>query len=294
MLRFFILVVMFTIVIVGVPQIPAAQSILSQTNQITSQTAFYINLAALCLAAPLAWFTVRRPNGWIYTAPGVGTLLLQRTVTGVLIAALFTLFEALSGYAATLGYLLLVPLAFFVAELTYQALLLIVARLRKQPDLQTSDAIAHQAAERASEGKVPRFLVTLPIYVFVVVYLPQQDDFRQFEASLTGVDTVVAIAICLVALILSLLIPFVYFRYLRTPPDMAAPNAQKEAYKARIKDTCLTSIAVGLGFAALINLVSYVLGAPPILSMLVLMPVGFLIAEIVYAGLEWRLRFPPI
>lgn len=300
MIRLLVFVVTFAIVVIGLPQWAPAGEFFQNVSRLPSQTAFLINAAALLLSAPVLFLITRQPGGWLYTRPGALTRLVYSGLLGLAIAALFELFEGLSGRATTIVNLILITVAFFAGEAVYQLGLTVWNRLKgktAQKEAPTEETIAITTADlHHDQGgtRIPRLAITLPIYAFVLVFLPQNEDFRRLEGSLIQVPPLTSFGISIGALLICACIPWIYNRFNRPRPMTHGDNPYKIARKAHINHVLMMTGVIGLGFAALINIVSYFLNSLPSLSLLILIPLGFLIAEAVYNMIDWRARFPPI
>ena len=143
---------------------------------------------------------------------------------------------------------------------------------------------------------MPRLLITAPAYLFVLVYLPQQQDFRNFEAQLVNVSPSITLAISVFALVMAAGIGLKATRQ-STALEQGGPDTSaaelKAAHMREVKASLILSICVGLGFAALLNLIGYFLSYGLSLSMLVLIPLGFVFAEALYQGINWRVKYGP-
>lgn len=290
MLRLFVLIITFTLVVIGAPQLEALAALFDVLRQVPSRTVFVADIAAMAVGLPLAYLVARQPDGWLYTRPSVQTRVLYSAALGLIISALFDLFEVASGYAVTLDTLILVPLAFVLGELVFQALQAMLTRLKRTP---ASDAPmpSHKPSKTNTEGGVPRLFITLPIYAFILVFLPQQEDFRRLERSLLNVSPNTALVISLAALLLCLIIPRFYRAHLKKLAATTPADDAKAVNMIAIKHAVMMTFLIGLGMAALINTVGHFIGYPPTLGLLILMPIGFVVAEIIYETLNWRMRY---
>lgn len=290
MLRLFVLIVTFTLVVIGAPQLEVLGPVFDALRQVPSQSVVIADIAALIVSVPMAFLLVRQPDGWLYTRPSLLMRVLYSAALGFIISALFDLFEVASGYAVTLDGLVIIPLAFVLGELAFQALEALLKRLQREP---AGDASLPpgRASQTGTEAGVPRLFVTLPIYAFILVFLPQQEDFRRLERSLLNVSPDIAFTISVAALFVCLILPKLYGAHLKKQAAQTSQDDKKAINMIAIKHAVMMTFVIGLGMAALINTVGHFIGYPPTLGLLILIPVGFVIAEIIYETLNWRLRY---
>lgn len=292
MLRFIILIVAFTLVVLGLPQFGPAVPYIDMLRRVPSSTVMMIDIAALAVAFPILHFMTRQPAGWLYTRDTLALRLGYNAALGVVVAGLFDLFEVFSGYAITLDGLVLLPLAFVTGELAYQIVIRFVSRQQSERiaprDAPTDDT--HDTPS-GSRKDLPRLFITLPIYAFVVVFLPQQDEFRQFERTLLQVSPLIALGLSIGAILLGVAIFTLYGAQLKRDAAQIASNDTLAREKLNIRYAIMMTLIIGLAMAALINIVGYGVGYPPSLSLLILMPLGFVVAEIIYALLNWRIKY---
>lgn len=301
MLRLFVLVIVFALIVFALPGWPPAANVLGTLRQLPSQTALIANIAALIIGLPLLVLQTRQPHGWLYTRPGLVTRTTHAGALGLVIASLFSIFDALSGYAITLDSLVLITVAFVMGELVYQFLHWIwtratgaAANTEAADRVATfEDAPAEQQRTSSARPGIPRLLVTLPIYAFLLVFIPQREEFRQLEASLITIAPLIAFGLSVAALVAA--IGLAIWASGQQNAEQAGESLPAQArYKAMAKRQLAMTGAIGLGIAGLINAVGFLLSVPPSLSLLMLMPLGFVIAEAVYFLIDWRMRFPPI
>lgn len=299
MLRLFILITVFTLVVVGLPQYTAFDALFDEVRKVPSRAVLLADITALCVSLPLLHRMTRQPTGWLHTRPGMTTRLAYNGLIGLVIAGLFDIFEALSGYAVNLVSLVLLPLAFVAGELVYQGVIAIWARARPKPDVLSETDIAETFSDASTEDSktkpagLPRLLVTLPIYAFVLVFLPQREELRRLEASLINIDPDIGLAVSALALLVGLAAPRLYKAYLQKQATRNPPADLRAIERLNLKYSIMMSFAIGLGMAALINIVAHFIGYPASLGLLILMPLGFGIAELVYVVLNWRLVHGP-
>ena len=293
MLRFVILIVAFTLVVLGLPQFGPAVPYIDMLRRVPSSTVLMIDIAALAVAFPVLHLMTRQPTGWLYTRDSLGLRLGYNAALGIVIAGLFDLFEVFSGYAITLDSLVLVPLAFVIGELTYQIVIRLGNRPHSEPEMlpasQTDDAGNELASGTPKD--LPRLFITLPIYAFVVIFLPQQDEFRQFERTLLQVSPMIALGFSIGAILLGLVIFKLYSTQLKKEAQQIAGDDERAREKLNIRYAIMMTLVIGLAMAALINIVGSGVGYPPSVGLLILMPLGFVVAEIVYALLNWRVKY---
>jgi len=314
MARLLIVIIFYALAAFTLPSWPPFAQLLGTLARLPAQTAYLINIGALVGASGLLYLLMRTPGGLFHRyAPGglaSGGLTIVRTgLIGVIFAALYGLFEAMSGYAITVINLAILPPAFMAGEAAFVALQWAWSTLtphgRRQKAARKTVQQARQAAavfdaadsnEAQEKAGVPRLLITIPVYVFVLVYLPRQEDFRSLEAKLINVSPAIALSISVAALVCAAVFGLLYLKRLEKHelPLTGDPYADtKTMHFQQIKQMLVLTVAIGLAIAALLNIVGYFANYPPSLSTLILMPVGFTLAEALYEGLNWRLKYGP-
>lgn len=308
MIRLLIIVVAYSLTVFVLPRWSRFSDLSQSLAQLTSQTAFIINISAL-IAASGCLYVMTRPQkhrGFNHVPEIWG--ILQTGLVGVIFATLYALAEAMSGYAITITNLLIIPLAFLVGETTYTIARKLWMQLPQNRHLQkttspekttlheTDRMPAGSEDEEQTPKGPPRLLITLPVYVLILVYLPQQQDFRNLEAKLVNIDPALSFALSIAALILAAMIAGISIRQARSAlvqPDQTPVMTQKSIHFNRIKLSICLTFCLGLAIAALINATGYLVGYAPSLSMLIIMPLGFTVAEVLYSMISWRVIYGP-
>lgn len=294
MLRLLVLIIFYTLTVVSLPRFAPFAALLNAVAKLPGRTALVIVIGAFITSSFLLYIFMKRPNGLIYRHHSPLLLIIRTGLLGVILAALFDFFEATSGYAVTLSNIILIPLAFIAGETAYLAGLWLWHKIRRTP--QPIKAPVDDIADTENTGGMPRLVITLPIYAFILVYLPQQQDFRNLEAKLVNVAPSAAFAISIAALIGAAMIGMYALNRAETKPlpytGDPVTDAKTEHF-AKIKLSLVLSLVIGLGIAALVNIVGYFISYAPSLMLLIIMPLGFTVAEAVYEALNWRLKHGP-
>lgn len=295
MLRLFIVIVVYTLAIVALPRFGPFIELSEMLARLPTRTAFIINISALISASALLYGLMAKPRGLLYRRPSALLYIARIGLIGAAFASLYDLFQAMSGYAISVQSLLLIPPAFMVGETVYFGVIWGWRRLKRVPGDMFVPQIA-QDPQTNHEGGVPRLLITIPVYVFVLVYLPQQQGFRDLEASLVNVGPGLAMIISVLALIAA---SGFGLWVTKRAPALAPPltgdafRDAKAAHFGEVKTNIVVTVCVGLGVAALINIVGYFISYRPSIVLLVIMPLGFSVAEALYQGINWRVKYGP-
>ena len=296
MLRLFVVIVCYALAVMSLPRFAPFAELMETLARLPAKTALIINISALLSASALLYALAKQPGGLLYRRPSALLFILRMGLIGVVFATLYELFEALSNYAISVQSLLLIPPAFMIAEAVYFLGIWMWRRIKKIPGPMFAPAQGNPDHTNASKSAVPRLLITAPAYLFVLVYLPQQQDFRDFEAQLVNVSPSITLAISVFALVMAAGIGLKISRQsaaFEPPGPNTSAGEQKATHMREVKDSLILSVCVGLGFAALLNVVSYFLSYGLSLSMLVLIPLGFVFAEALYQGINWRVKYGP-
>jgi len=296
MIRILIVIVFYSLVAFRLPSWPPFGELLLNLARLPSHTAFAINIGALIGSAGLLYILMRKPNGLIYRHPS-GLLEICRTgLIGIIFATLYALFEAMSGFAITVTNLALIPLAFVAGETAFVMSRWMWLKLTGRQKPAPHAAPLQDETLDHSRKSIPRLLVTMPVYVLVLVYLPQQQDFRNLEAKLVNISPSIAFGVSIAAIIIAAIVSLLYLnRTKKQKPILTGDNDMdaKTIHIAQIKLSLVLSFAIGLGIAALMNIVGYFASYAPSMVFLIIMPVGFTVAEAVYEGLNWRVKYGP-
>ena len=296
MLRLFVVIICYALAVMSLPRVAPFAALLETLARLPAKTALIINISALLSASALLYALAKQPGSLLYRRPSAVLFILRMGLIGVVFATLYELFEALSNYATSVQGLILIPLAFMIAEAVYFLGIWVWRRIKKTPGPMFAPTQGSPDQTDASNSAVPRLLITAPAYLFVLVYLPQQQDFRNFEATLVNVSPSITLAISVFALAIAAGIGLKATRqstaFEKVRPD-ASLAEQKALHMRELKTSLILSVCAGLGFAALLNLISYFLSYGLSLSILVLIPLGFVFAEALYQGINWRVKYGP-
>lgn len=121
MLRLAIVIPVYASVAIFLPRHPDIARLLEPLFRLDPDIAIAISGAALAIAAPLLWLMRREPNGWLLTRPSIALHILFMGLIGVAFAAVFDVFEWMSGSPTNVLSLLIIPPAFMIAEAVYLA-----------------------------------------------------------------------------------------------------------------------------------------------------------------------------
>jgi len=296
MLRLFVVIVCYALAVMSLPRFAPFAELMETLARLPEKTALIINISALLSASALLYALAKQPGGLLYRRPSALLFILRMGLIGVVFATLYELFQALSNYAISVQGLLLIPPAFMIAETVYFFGIWIWRRIKKIPGPMFAPAQGGAGQTGDPKSVVPRLLITAPAYTFVLVYLPQQQDFRNFEAQLVNISPSITLAISVLALVLGAGIGLKVARQSAAleplTPDTSAAE-QKADHMREVKASLILSVCAGLGFAAILNLISYFLSYGTSLSMIVLIPLGFVLAEGLSQGINWRVKYGP-
>ena len=121
-MRLPIVIGMYAFIVVFLPRNPAIDRMFDQVRRIDPNIAIAVSVAALAVAALGLWLLWRRPKGFLRTKPTRKLVILNSGLIGMAFAGIFDVMERISGVATDLVSLILVPIAFMVAEGAYLAL----------------------------------------------------------------------------------------------------------------------------------------------------------------------------
>jgi len=296
MARLLIVIVCYSLAVFTLPGWPPFARLLQDLSRLPAQTAFIINIGALIIAGALLYALLRKPNGLIYRRPSGALEIVRTGLVGVIFATLYALFEAMSGFAITVMNLALIPPAFMAGEAAFVGSLWLWRRVSGQGKPAQAPTPNQDRPADSNETRLPRLLITMPVYVFVLVYLPQQQDFRTLEAKLINVSPSIGLMISIAALIGAAAVGILYLKQANKKPlpQTSDPFAEaKYLHFQHVKRTLVLTFAIGLGVAATINIVGYFVNYAPSLALLIIMPFAFTVAEALYEGLSWRLKYGP-
>lgn len=317
MIRLFIYVIVFALVVIGAPQYAPIARFLDSFQQVPSATVMMIDIFALIMGGTLFYLLTRRPSGWLYTYPGVSVQLTHKFLLGLLIAIVFDVLQLFAGYAISLDMLILLPIAFMAGEAVYQilcALLRVYSGAspnpadRQPPDYDLPDyelpepigpenfqmeSLEPDQPQDEEETSLPRLAVTLPIYAGLIIFLPRTDIYRQLIAGFITLPPMLSLILAGAALCIGLVLGVIIELYFEKQAENLLDPNPKSVSLLIIQRKLGRTFAVGLIISALIVLVSYGLGQLIGLDILLLMPLGFVLAEAVYQILVWRLKYGP-
>ena len=284
MLRLVIIIPVYAMAASLLPRWTALSSLWEALARVPQSTTVVATALALLVsvAGLVTLGRARRPDGQTQPAHAI----LHMGAIGLAFAAVYDLFEGLRGRAISAEALIIVPLAFMVSEAVYQILLYALRRRRKQSGRseQHADHLRQDADDRRADGEGLRLLITIPIYVFVIIFLPDQPNFHQWTAPLREYDPALVGWISIVALALAALGPILIRRHV----------SPAEAQGRGLQLLFVVLASFGLGFAAILNIVFWLTGYAPELTNLIVIPIGIVLAELVYIAVRWRMRRGPL
>ncbi|HRX73555.1 MAG TPA: hypothetical protein P5341_05570, partial [Hyphomonas sp.] len=121
-LRLPIVIGVYAFIVVFLPRNPEVDRWFDQVRRIDPNIAISVSVAAMVVACFLMWLLWRKPNGIMHRRPTRVLAVLHYGLIGVLISGAFDIMERVSGMATDLISLILVPVAFMIAEGVYLAL----------------------------------------------------------------------------------------------------------------------------------------------------------------------------
>jgi hypothetical protein len=121
-MRLPIVIGMYAFIVVFLPRNPAVDRLFDKVRMIDPNIAISISVVALALGALGLWVMWRQPKGLLRTKPSRKLIILNSGFVGVVFAGVFDVMQKLSGSATDLISIILVPIAFMIAEGTYLAL----------------------------------------------------------------------------------------------------------------------------------------------------------------------------
>jgi hypothetical protein len=121
-MRLPIVIGMYAFIVVFLPRNPAVDRLFDKVRMIDPNIAISISVVALALGALGLWVMWRQPKGLLRTKPNRKLIILNSGFVGVVFAGVFDVMQKLSGSATDLISIILVPIAFMIAEGTYLAL----------------------------------------------------------------------------------------------------------------------------------------------------------------------------
>lgn len=121
-LRLPIVIGMYAFIVVFLPRNPAVDRMFDKVRMIDPNIAIAVSVVVLLASAIGLWLMWRRPNGVLHKRPTRMLVILNSGLIGAAFAGIFDVMERLSGAATDLVSLILVPIAFMVAEGAYLAI----------------------------------------------------------------------------------------------------------------------------------------------------------------------------
>ena len=130
MQRLFIVVPVYAFVAIFLPARPEVRELMEPLLRIDPTLAMYISVAALSLSGLGLWLFRREPNGLLFRRNTWPMRIAFMGLVGIFFAAVFHVFERMSGQYSTLMTLFLLPIAFMAAEGVYE----LFQQMRKRVD----------------------------------------------------------------------------------------------------------------------------------------------------------------
>jgi len=121
-MRLPIVIGMYAFIVVFLPRNPAVDRLFDKVRTIDPNIAITISVVALIAGGIGLWMLWRQPKGLLRTNPSRKLVIINSGLVGIVFAAIFDVMQKLSGSATDLISLILVPIAFMIAEATYLAL----------------------------------------------------------------------------------------------------------------------------------------------------------------------------
>jgi uncharacterized membrane protein YuzA (DUF378 family) len=121
-MRLPIVIGMYAFIVVFLPRNPAVDRLFDKVRTIDPNIAITISVVALIAGGIGLWMLWRQPKGLLRTKPCRKLVIINSGLVGIVFAAIFDVMQKLSGSATDLISLILVPIAFMIAEATYLAL----------------------------------------------------------------------------------------------------------------------------------------------------------------------------
>ncbi|MEM8634977.1 MAG: hypothetical protein AAGF33_08370 [Pseudomonadota bacterium] len=269
--RLLIVIPVYLLLVGWLAQWPPIQPFFLDIARIPQQQTLI--LSAIFLLAAAGWLTLASRR---LTAPNGFVRVINQGAIGIAFGCVYNLFDGTTGRAITLNFAIIVAVAFAVSEIVYltvQALL-----QQRRPNEGAGEASSQGTGEQQTTNGL-RLAVTIPVYVFVLVFLPRNDDYRRIVEPFNAVLPQTVLMISAIALVAAGAL-------------VVAISAGKIAIQPIQRQTLFAG-SIGLGFGAAINLFGYFTGLGVSISDLILVPVGFMAAELVFLALQWRLQNGP-
>lgn len=120
MQRLFIVLPVYAFVAIFLPQRPEVRELMEPLLRVDPTIALYIAVAALGLSGLGLWLFRREPNGLLFRRNTWPMRIAFMGLIGVFFAAVFHVFERMSGQYSSLMSLILLPIAFMAAEAVFE------------------------------------------------------------------------------------------------------------------------------------------------------------------------------
>ena len=120
MQRLFIVVPVYAFVVIVLPARPEVRDLMEPLLRVDPTLALYVAVAALGLSGLGLWLFRREPNGLLFRRNIWQMRIAFMGLIGLFFAAVFHVFERMSGQYSTLMTLILLPIAFMAAEGVYE------------------------------------------------------------------------------------------------------------------------------------------------------------------------------
>ena len=130
MQRLFIVLPVYAFVAIFLPARPEVRDLMEPLLRVDPTLALYVSIAALALSGLGLWLFRREPNGLMFRHNTWPVRVAFMGLVGIFFAAVFHVFERMSGQYSTLMTLILLPIAFMAAEGVYELFQLMRKRER--------------------------------------------------------------------------------------------------------------------------------------------------------------------
>jgi Co/Zn/Cd efflux system component len=120
MQRLFIVLPVYAFVAIFLPQRPEVRELMEPLLRVDATIALYIAVAALGSSGLGLWLFRREPNGLLFRKNTWAMRIAFMGLIGIFFAAVFHVFERMSGQYSSLMSLILLPIAFMAAEAVFE------------------------------------------------------------------------------------------------------------------------------------------------------------------------------
>lgn len=121
-MRLPIVIGMYAFIVVFLPRNPAVDRMFDKVRTIDPDIAITVSVVALIAGSIGLWVLWRQPKGLLRIKPSRKLVIVNSGLVGIVFAGIFDVMQKLSGTSTDLISLILVPIAFMIAEATYLAL----------------------------------------------------------------------------------------------------------------------------------------------------------------------------